>query len=327
MYRLAMNQMTNREIQENSGLSGHVPGRILIVDDDLDVLTALQDLLSLESDYHIEAVQDAESARNILNSFVPDIALLDVNLGTSNGIELISILKQVSADIDCIMMTAHRDVEYAVNALRHGAIDYLFKPITPQKLFQTLANLFDQRRIRHEKYCREQKLLKMAMHDSLTGLANREMLYEYLEKTLARAKRNNQQFTVMFIDLDNFKTINDLHGHKVGDELLVQFSRCLQASTRKENIISRFGGDEFVIVVSSESWRDGCETAVKRLMNAITDMMTDIGYADVISASIGLAIFPKDGMDSDTLLQNADTAMYVAKTSGKNSFHYFSGGD
>lgn len=316
--------MINYAMKEITEFSENNVGRILIVDDDLDVLDALKDVFAMEEYYTIETASDFFSAAGKLKKFQPDLVLLDIRLGTHSGLDFISLVKRESVYTDCIMMTAHREVDYAVNALRNGAVDYLFKPIRPEILLETVDAFFKKRKLKQEEKHKQQGFKKMALHDGLTGLANRILLDQYMEKILARAERNKQRFSVMFIDLDNFKHVNDSLGHQAGDELLKSISLCLKGCMRDEDIISRIGGDEFVVVLSSESNDKGIDKITKRLMKAISEMVQSGGYGANVSASIGISTFPDDGTDAEALLANADTAMYMAKKQGKNCFQYYS---
>jgi len=438
--------MGGQSVVTDSVITERAPVNVLIVDDNQDILDSLEGLLTMDGLYNVRMAADVASVKSSLKHFNPDIALLDIDLGSSNGLDLISLLKAESPDIDCIMMTAHREVDYAVKALRCGAVDYLFKPVNPARLLRIMDDFYHQRRIKQEeankgqnlktildqtsgfifllspaglcievsqavlsyieqnreevvgktfmeipwwehsdiedkqlqaaidsassgqasrleieisdhngnKMCFEfslkpvfendkqvsliiaeghdltehkqieQKLRKMALYDPLTGLANRVLLYEHLENTLAHASRNDQRFSVLYIDLDYFKVINDSLGHQAGDKLLINIGKCLKDCMRKEDIIARVGGDEFVVVLRSESDNEGISIAAERLMQSITELMSKQGHKEVVSASIGVAVYPDDGRDADTLLSNADEAMYAAKKKGKNCFQYYS---
>lgn len=303
--------------KENMDIVCQIPVRILIVDDDPDMLDALKDVLVMDEKYIVETATNIFSAKQKLNEFSPDIALIDIRLGNGNGLDLIPIIKNESVYADCIMMTAYREIDYAIKALRYGAVDYLLKPIEPDYLLKTIDTFLHQRRIRQEKLNKDENLKKMALQDPLTGLANRALLSAHIDKTLARNKRNKQQFSVMYIDLDNFKLVNDSLGHQAGDELLVNVSRNLKKCIRDEDIIARIGGDEFVVVLSSETDSNATHHTVERLMNCIR-----AEHRGMISASIGIAVFPYNGITADDLLRNADNAMYLAKKKGKNCFQY-----
>ncbi|WP_100403494.1 EAL domain-containing protein [Bacillus sp. FJAT-42315] len=168
----------------------------------------------------------------------------------------------------------------------------------------------------------EQTIYRMAHYDSLTGLPNRTMFIKELTTSLQQAKKTGNKIALMFIDLDYFKKINDTLGHAIGDSLLIQVSKRLQKQLRKGDIISRFGGDEFVVLLKDIK-RDDVDFVAKRLLASLS-MKFDFGRTEVYtSPSIGISIFPDHGKDQELLLKNADIAMYVAKQNGKNTYQFF----
>lgn len=168
-------------------------------------------------------------------------------------------------------------------------------------------------------------LQKMASHDALTGLANRTKFMHRLEITIAQARRNKTSLLLMFIDLDNFKHINDSLGHQVGDELLVALADRLNKNIRKSDTVSRFGGDEFVIFFSQLSGdADDTNELASNIRNILASPVK-IGPRELkMTSSIGLAKFPDDASDANALIKAADTAMYQSKIKGKNGFRFYS---
>jgi diguanylate cyclase (GGDEF)-like protein len=164
----------------------------------------------------------------------------------------------------------------------------------------------------------EQKLYKMAYYDSLTGLPNRELFMEHLNHSILMARRNATMVGVLFVDFDSFKSVNDLAGHVTGDLVLWQAAQLISSCLREEDTMARFGGDEFLIKVSNVKRLEDISKTVKRIKNVLKEPITvqDVEY--FISASIGVAIYPIDGEDPETLIRNADIAMYSAKSKGKN---------
>jgi two-component system CheB/CheR fusion protein len=162
----------------------------------------------------------------------------------------------------------------------------------------------------------------LATHDELTGLPNRTLFGDRLRLAVARAARSRESFAVMFVDLDNFKTINDTLGHDIGDQLLKQASARLLECVRAEDTVSRQGGDEFVLLLESSERHEVAMTAERLLRSLSTSYL--LGKNECfISASIGISMFPEDATDNTSLLRNADAAMYRAKDQGKNAFQFF----
>jgi diguanylate cyclase (GGDEF)-like protein/PAS domain S-box-containing protein len=170
----------------------------------------------------------------------------------------------------------------------------------------------------------EQQIEKLAYFDTLTGLPNRKLFQDRLDQTLAQARRRQSIVAVIFLDLDNFKSINDSHGHTQGDILLQRVAEQLQRCVRAGDTVARLGGDEFVLVLTSEPGEDKILAFVQRLCNTLHQPISLEGQSVHITASIGVAVFPKNGQDSATLIKAADIAMYAAKDQGRNNFQFFS---
>jgi diguanylate cyclase (GGDEF)-like protein/PAS domain S-box-containing protein len=169
----------------------------------------------------------------------------------------------------------------------------------------------------------QQRIQHLAYHDNLTGLPNRSLLQDRLAHSIARAERSGRKVAVLFIDLDNFKNINDTLGHDVGDELLRQVSRRLTECVRLEDTIARQGGDEFIVLLDSLEDSRGASVVAQKVLGALRQPF-QLGAADQhVSGSVGIALFPEDGRDAQTLMKNADTAMFHGKGLGKNTYQYF----
>lgn len=186
-------------------------------------------------------------------------------------------------------------------------------------LSQTLGHLIERKRLYAEKGTHKKDLELAANYDALTGLPNRQRLTELFEQELYEARQRNGQVSVCFIDLDGFKSINDEHGHAVGDAVLKSVAAKLQATVRNHDIVARLGGDEFVAIL-----RDvGDERVYARLLDAIRQPINFRHHVLQVSGSMGVTVFPDDDADSDLLLRHADQAMYAAKETGKNCFKVF----
>jgi diguanylate cyclase (GGDEF)-like protein len=159
-------------------------------------------------------------------------------------------------------------------------------------------------------------LKQEASQDPLTGLANRRLFYDRLQKAIHHARRYNSKVGVLFLDLDRFKEINDIHGHHVGDAVLTEVARRLSRSVRESDSIARLGGDEFVVLLANVSGREDCIAAAVNIERTLAEDSSFYGLPVEITASIGHALFPDDGDNEDALIRAADAAMYRIKSSG-----------
>src|ERR1039458_6145594 len=174
-----------------------------------------------------------------------------------------------------------------------------------------------------ERKVAEERVQYLAYYDALTGLPNRTLLQDRLTKALASARRRKDKVALLFLDLDGFKTINDSLGHSVGDLLLQEVAERLKKWAREQDTVARVGGDEFLIVLTSVKDIPDAAVAAERLMNTMTAAYVVQGHSLGISCSLGISIFPEHGADSETLIKDADAAMYCAKENGCNNFRFF----
>ena len=174
-----------------------------------------------------------------------------------------------------------------------------------------------------EKTRADERIEYLASHDSLTRLPNREMFNELLRHAIESAHRRQRRFAVLFIDLDRFKVINDSLGHDAGDMLLVEIAGRLRRTLRSSDVVARLGGDEFVVILEEAAERDDVERIAGNLLSVLSQSLQLSGHECHTTASIGIAMYPSDGGDVQTLTKNADMAMYLAKDDGKNAFRFF----
>ena len=167
------------------------------------------------------------------------------------------------------------------------------------------------------------KMAHLAQHDFLTNLPNRVLLHDRVEQAICQAKRSGHRLAVLFLDLDNFKHINDSLGHVTGDTLLQAVADRLRACVRASDTVSRQGGDEFVILVTEDRFAENAATIANKILTALTAAHTLDEHELFVTTSIGISVYPADGQDAETLIKNADTAMYSAKEKGRNNFQFF----
>jgi len=240
----------------------------------------------------------------------PNAILLDIIMPEMDGFETIKALKSdpCTSSIPVIFVTGLRDTHDEELGLKLGAADYIRKPVR-----EAIAIARINTHITLQK--QRQRLEDLALHDQLTGLYNRHYLLEVAQHKVASSKRHDHQLSLMMIDIDHFKNINDTHGHQTGDEVLKNLGEFLSTQHRKEDLIAvRFGGEEFVIMLENCN----LEQATKRAEQIRSDI-EKLEPANVdISASIGVASLQEDENDFHSLLGRADKAVYKAKYGGRN---------
>ncbi len=184
-----------------------------------------------------------------------------------------------------------------------------------------------------EQLAAQQKIHRLAYVDALTGLPNRARFNEALDREITRAERHGNKLAALFLDLDDFKRINDTLGHGIGDRLLEEVSTRLKRTVRRHDaighpesrkgMVARLGGDEFIVMLTDLQTRDDVSRVAQRILDALVEPMRLSGHDVCVTPSVGIALFPENGQDSNTLLRHADTAMYHAKNSGKGTFCFF----
>jgi diguanylate cyclase (GGDEF)-like protein len=169
----------------------------------------------------------------------------------------------------------------------------------------------------------EQKITHLAHHDYLTGLPNRALFLDNLEHAIPLARRGHYNVAILFLDLDGFKRVNDTLGHDAGDLLLKEVARRLKALVRNSDTVARIGGDEFTFILNNIGAEENAAAVAQKIIAALSAPVDIKGQACQIGGSIGIAIYPDDAKNYDTLLTQADEAMYLAKQSGKNTWKFY----
>lgn len=234
--------------------------------------------------------------------------------------ESFSLLKKILAlklDQPVIFLTDVIDTEIDQQMMLVGADDCLAKSeLTTNILVRTINHAIIRKR-------KETQFAYLSTHDQLTGLANRYLLYEHLERTISIAKRSNSHFSVLLIDIDKFKLINNSLGHDIGDILLVQVADRLSTSMRDTDIVARFGNDEFAVLLEDSGTSRNMVTIAMKIQRIMEASFEVREHELFITTSIGLASFPECGTEPETLLKSADAALHKAKELGRNKYHYF----
>ncbi len=337
--------------------------RVLVVDDSDTVRRSVREVLELAG---IE-VEEADSGKAALQSVykkVPDLLLLDLSMPGMNGLSVLKALRNAYSKIELpvILVTPADSPAENVLALDLGANDYISKPLDLDVLWARTSNQLMQKQAAEymrtakarleqtvkqrtaeldainaklkqeiaERAQIEDRLQKQANYDQLTGLPNRQLAIDRLKQTLIKARRQNLRPCVAFVDLDNFKYVNDTLGHAAGDELLREASRRLLSCARKSDTVARLGGDEFLLILDDEGNErfNERELAIRHVGDRIIESFSRPfeleGKSVRVTPSIGFAIYPEDGEDGNILMRHADVSMYRSKKEGKNLYCFYS---
>lgn len=330
--------------------------KILVVDDLYANRLAMRRVLAPLS---VEIVE-ADNGNDALAECVDQefaLILLDVHMPGMDGVEVAQLLhgEESTQHTPVIFVTAGAvDDMDRLKGYDVGAVDYITKPLNPSVLsakVRSFIDLYESRRALRralaeldernsqlereieERKRAEDRAQQLATHDALTGLPNRLLFLDRLATSMQRARRQNTMFALGYMDLDGFKPINDEYGHGVGDITLQAIADRLTEYTRESDTVARFGGDEFALIFENIPDEQSCETLCEELRSRLSAPIylpcagNDDRGAIRVGVSIGLALFPTHGENTDRLMHNADQALYTVKNSGKASVHIFSAAD
>ncbi len=306
--------------------------KLLIIDDEEQIRHLLMDLLG--SLYDCWTASSAEEALAALSEQTFDLVISDIDMGRMSGLELVPRVHSLSPDTVVVMISGNQDIEFAIQALRVGAFDYITKPIDLRHVEASV-----ERALKHSELLKEKRRYKeqledllqqrtaevdwLAYYDTVTQLPNRALFEDRLTQACSIAKSTGQSLGVLFISLDQFKKVNDSLGHAPGDRLLREFAERLKSCISKSDTVARFGSDEFALLKTQiDGTNDVIETigALSQVLKFSFDLPGHEVYA---TASVGVSMFPIDGEDCHTLLKNAGAALYKAKKSGGANYQFY----
>jgi predicted signal transduction protein with EAL and GGDEF domain len=316
--------------------------KILVADDDFNVRLLTRQCLEAEGLEVVEAADGHEA----LDAFVrerPDLVFLDVEMPGMTGLEVCRRIRAMpqGENIPVLIVTGSDDRQSIDEGFDAGATQYKTKPVNWSLLGRDVQYILRASDAFNSLKRQEDRLRYLAYFDPLTNLPNRRSFNEQLNRILKRAQRHGYSAALMFIDLDNFKRINDSIGHGRGDRLLVEIAKRLLAELREDDAINyftdnsaaddadlgteiaRLGGDEFTVVLADVEGPLDVERIARRIMAALSEPIALHTHNPVVTPSIGIAMYPQDGNDADSLLRNADTAMYAAKADGRACYRFY----
>ncbi len=291
---------------------------VLIVEDNPGDARLIREMLAEDDEIAFRLTHADRLSRGIeiLAQKTTDLVLLDLSLPDSQGLDTFSKVYTHSPKVPIIVLSGNDDRQLALYAVKSGAQDYLVKgKIDRELLLKAMQYSIERKRYQEE-------LERQANYDALTGLPNRHLFHDRLKQAVF-AQRNTKSIAVVFIDLDHFKVINDSLGHNFGDEVLRHVGERLTGAVRDGDTVARLGGDEFVLILSDQTREDVIFRTMRRLIGKVSEPMM-VGDRELnITCSAGISLYPQDGPDVQTLLKNADAAMYRAKSVGRNTFQFF----
>jgi predicted signal transduction protein with EAL and GGDEF domain len=319
--------------------------KILVCDDDQNVRLLTRQCLEADDMDVVEAADGLE-AIDVFVKERPDLVFLDVEMPGMTGLEVCQRIRKMpqGESIPIMIVTGSDDRRSIDQGFEAGATQYKTKPVNWSLLGRDVQYMLRASDAFNALKRQEDRLRYLAYYDPLTSLPNRRSFNEQLNRILKRSQRHDTNAALLFIDLDHFKRINDSIGHARGDRLLVEIAKRLTLELREDDAINyftensaegntldsdtgteiaRLGGDEFTVVLSDVARPGDIEIVAKRILNSLSEPIPLQSHNPVVTPSIGIAIFPQDGTDPDTLVRNADTAMYVAKAEGRACYRFY----
>jgi len=300
---------------------------LLFVEDDHEIQEQIKEIFADEIKILYQAYNGEEGLK-IYQEKEPDIVLTDINMPLLNGLKMSQKIKKINKHQPIFMISAYDEKEILLDALNMGIDGFIVKPIIDisallDKLDKIAQRINPKQKTELKKKEELYNLHVLAYYDSLTKIPNRFFFEKKLKDAILKAKETQKEIQFLFIDLDNFKSINDKYGHKVGDQVLISFVQKIQKIIGEEDIFARFGGDEFVLLIEKNYDRKILEQLSSRIIHAGSHLLdTDNDTLD-ISCSIGISRYPEDTQSQEELIHYADLAMYEAKGKGKSSYCFY----
>lgn len=303
----------NSDILENNDTLSVI--KVLVIDDDPDDFYLVNDMLSRSrwKAFEVKHCDSLESAGQLLERAAVDIVLLDLGLGSLQGLRTLEAFASLGHQVPAVVFTGVNDEKLGEQAIKMGAEDYLPKSEASSALLsRTITYAI-------ERYALVEQLERRANEDALTGLANRHALFKQTEVLINNLERNGLPLAVALLDLDDFKEVNDRWGHSAGDEVIIAFAQRLKDNLRSSDMVARIGGDEFVWVLtnykSTQSLQEVLEKKISSLMRPVELDEYPDAPENLIKVSVGVAEW-QPGLGLKELLIRADKAMYRSKKSG-----------
>ena len=291
---------------------------VLLIEDNPGDARLIREMIAEDPDmpFRVHCAERLGEGLDWLAAGETALVLLDLSLPDSFGLETFTKVFAHSPTVPIIVLTGNDDQNVALSAVKGGAQDYLVKGrLDRELLLRSMAYSIERKRY-------QVQIEHQANYDALTGLPNRNLLHDRLHQAVY-AQRAHRNVAVVFIDLDHFKFVNDSLGHSTGDKLLKGMADRLRGVLREGDTVARLGGDEFVLILNDHANEELIFRAMQRITAKLAEPIHIDGKELTLTCSAGISLHPQDGPDVDTLLKNADAAMYRAKEHGRNNFQFY----
>ncbi len=300
-----------------------LPGRAILVPRDEAMGILWEQMLGGQDNLTLSTLLDERTVMHLDPEDLPDVIIIHARLGRfGDGLRLVSYLRSRprTRHVGVILVVPEGDLETAAKGLDLGASDYIFEPIDRSEMIVRLKSQIRRKRISDRLRSNVTDTLRLAVQDPLTGLYNRRYAMQHLEKIVERSRNSKKGFALMVLDIDKFKRVNDTYGHAVGDQILKEFSRRIQENLRGVDLVSRVGGEEFLVAMP-DTTEAQARKASERLRRVIgkSAFCTETRPGGLrVTVSIGVALGDPGADDVQALICQADKALYASKNDGRN---------
>jgi len=299
---------------------------VLIVDDNPQNLKVLGNVLKQNTSYSLAFAMNGEEALEYIQKKLPDMILLDVMMPGLDGFQVCEALSKEAevADIPVIFITAKSEPEDIIKGFKVGGVDYVTKPFNEAELLMRINTHMELKKSRDMLELKNKELTEayekieyLALTDTLTGIANRRNITTLMGKEVSRSKRNGATFSMIMCDIDFFKNVNDTYGHDTGDYVLCEVADIIQNNIRHQDIVARWGGEEFLVVLPETRVEDATSVAEK-LRRTIEEKEMEFGeYKFKVTMTFGVSVYESE-LGIEKSIKKADDALYDGKQNGRN---------
>jgi diguanylate cyclase (GGDEF)-like protein len=297
--------------------------KILIVDDSADDAFLLSSQIKkIEAGCEFRRVDSAADMREALAQKDWDLVISDHSMPGFDSVEALRILRENNKETPFVIYSGHLAQEIGISAMQNGAHDFVYKN-NPERMLPVIKRELEHAKLRRDKTQAEQSISKIANYDDLTGLPNRNLFCDQLDQRLLRKDSTTTAGALLYIDLDRFMRINDSFGYPTGDGLMRQVAARLQACMSRSDLVARMGQDEFGVFASNVGDTAAVVALAERIMQRFAPAFVQNGQEFFITVSIGITLHPQHGADAQTLLKNAESAMFAVKKQGRNQFQLY----